>query len=135
MQLEKLLGRTVLQVLANPEKDTFRFVTDLGNFDYYCYGDCCSESWVNHISDIDALIGQKVLNIEEIDMYGLLGAEPEPTRQDVDDVLFHRIQTTKGVCVIEFRNSSNGYYGGSFEEEEEHDQIDDTVLAPITEDF
>jgi hypothetical protein len=133
MQLEQLLDRTVLQVLANPEKDQFRFVTDQGNLDYYCYGDCCSESWVNHISDIDALIGQKVLDVEEIDMYKLLGAEPEPTRQEVDEVLFHRIQTPKGVCVIEFRNSSNGYYGGSFEEED--DQLDDSVLTPITEDF
>jgi hypothetical protein len=47
-------------------------------------------------------------------------------------VLFHRIQTPKGVCVIEFRNSSNGYYGGSFEEGlaslEEN-------LHPVTEDF
>ena len=132
MELEKLLGRTVVQVLANTERDSFRFVTDEGNLDYHCFGDCCSESWVNHIADIDALIGQKVLEIEEIDMYGLLGAEPEPTRQDSDEVLFHRIQTPKGVCVIEFRNSSNGYYGGSFSEGlaslEEN-------LHPVTEDF
>jgi hypothetical protein len=131
MQLEKLVGRTVLQVLTNPERDEFRFVTDEGNLDYYCYGDCCSESWVNHIADIDLLIGQKVLEIEEFDMFKMLNVEPEATRQDVDEVLFHRIQTPKGVCVIEFRNSSNGYYGGSFEEGL-HKGED---MQPITEDF
>jgi len=118
MELEKLLGRTVMQVLANPERDEFRFVTDGGDLDYHCFGDCCSESWVNHITDIDTLIGQ-------------LGVEPESTRQEEDEVLFHRIQTPKGVCVIEFRNSSNGYYGGSFEE----GLCKPNDLQPVTEDF
>jgi hypothetical protein len=131
MELEKLLGRTVMQVLANPERDEFRFVTDGGDLDYHCFGDCCSESWVNHITDIDTLIGQTVLEIEEIDMYGLLGVEPESTRQEEDEVLFHRVTTGKGVCVIEFRNSSNGYYGGSFEE----GLCKPNDLQPVTEDF
>ena len=133
LELKELIGKTVTQVLATADKDGWRFVTDQGNVDYICYGDCCSESWVNHIADLNMLVGQKVVDVEEIDMFGLLGAEPTPTKQEIDEVLFHRITTSKGVCVIEFRNSSNGYYGGSFEEE----PIDEeqNPLSPVTEDF
>lgn len=133
LELEALVGKAVHQVLTDADKVFWRFVTDQGNVDYYCFADCCSESWVNHIADLDALIGQKVEEVEEIDLFSLLGAEPEPTKQDVDKVMFHRVRTDKGVCVIEFRNSSNGYYGGSFE----RDAIDDVKhpLTPVTEDF
>ena len=133
LELKDLLGKTVHQVLANAEKDLWRFVTDQGDVDYTCYGDCCSESWINHIADLDVLIGQKVEEVEEIDLFSLLGAEPESTKQEVDKVMFHRVRTDKGVCVIEFRNSSNGYYGGSFE----RSAIDAVKypLTPVTEDF
>jgi hypothetical protein len=133
LELNDLLGRTVHQVLANADLDVWRFVTDQGNVDYVCYGDCCSESWVNHIADLDVLIGQKVEEVEEIDLFSLLGAEPEPTKQEVDKVMFHRVRTDKGVCVIEFRNSSNGYYGGTFERTAINEERD--PLSPVTEDF
>ena len=133
MELEDLIGKTVHQVLADPDRYVWRFVTDQGNMDYYCFADCCSESWVNHVESIDALIGHKVLGVEEFDMFGMLGVEPEPTKQEVDQVMFHRITTDKGVCVIEFRNSSNGYYGGSFCKG--WDGAWDDSVAPVTEDF
>jgi hypothetical protein len=74
-----------------------------------------------------------VEEVEEIDLFSLLGAEPEPTKQEVDKVMFHRVRTDKGVCVIEFRNSSNGYYGGTFERTAINEERD--PLSPVTEDF
>lgn len=133
LELEELVGKTVHQVLTDDDKVFWRFVTEQGNVDYYCFADCCSESWVNHIADLDTLIGQRVEEVEQINLFALLGAQPEPTRQSVDEVMFHRVRTNKGICVIEFRNSSNGYYGGSFA----RDAIDDVKypLSPVTEDF
>lgn len=132
-ELKELVDKTVHQVLTDADKVFWRFVTDQGNVDYYCFADCCSESWVNHIADLDTLIGQTVKEVEQIDLFRLLGTQPEPTRQEVDEVMFHRVRTDKGVCVIEFRNSSNGYYGGSFE----RSAIDAVKypLTPVTEDF
>lgn len=134
MSMDTLVGRTVHGVLTDPDKVHWRFVTDAGNVDYYCAADCCSESWINHVSDLDALVGGKVLEVESVDLFSMLGATPEPTRQDVDEVMFHRIATDKGVCVFEFRNSSNGYYGGSFDEEAIDHEVE-ADLAYVTEDF
>lgn len=133
LELADLVGRKILSVQMTPDKSDVRFVTTTGNLDYYCYGDCCSESWVNHVNDIHNLIGATVTRVEEIDFHSLLGIEPEPTRQEDDKVLFHKVHTTKGTCLIEFRNSSNGYYGGSFERNNgEHEP---ESLVDITEDF
>lgn len=132
LELADLIGRKVLGVQMTPEKEEVRFITDIGNLDYYCYADCCSESWVNHVSDVSSLVDATVVNVEECNFYALLGVEPEPTKQESDTVLFHRVYTDKGVCVIEFRNSSNGYYGGSFERNTDREPED---LANITEDF
>lgn len=133
LELADLVGRKILSVQMTPDKSDVRFVTTTGNLDYNCYGDCCSESWVNHVNDIDNLIGGTVTQVEEFDFHSMLGVEPEPTRQDSDEVLFHKVHTEKGTCLIEFRNSSNGYYGGSFEKNESG--LEPHGLVDITEDF
>lgn len=133
LELADLVGKHVLGVQMNEGKEVMRFITTTGVLDYYCYGDCCSESWVNHVNDIDNLIDATVTQVEEIDFHSLLGIEPEPTRQQDDKVLFHKVHTNKGTCLIEFRNSSNGYYGGSFELNKEERKPEG--LVDITEDF
>lgn len=132
LELADLVGRKILSVQMTPDKSDVRFVTTTGNLDYYCYGDCCSESWVNHVNDLGNLIDATVTQVEEIDFHSLLGIEPEPTRQQDDKVLFHKVHTNKGTCLIEFRNSSNGYYGGSFERNTDTKPVG---LVDITEDF
>jgi hypothetical protein len=75
-------------------------------------GDCCSSSWIESIDDEHALHG-KVAKIEEIDMpdRGNVGTEKHP---GVEEVKYYglRITTDKGRSVIDYRNDSNGYYGG-----------------------
>ena len=110
--LEVLVGSTVQELLLSQDATEMTFVTDKGDFSFYCDADCCSESWINHINFVDALLGGTVITTDAVDMHSALGVEPEATRQEVDQVLLHRVTTDKGVCVIEFRNSSNGYYGG-----------------------
>jgi hypothetical protein len=137
--MKELIGKKILGVLANPDNTYWRFSTDQGDVDYFCFADCCSDSWINHINGVDELIGGTVADVEDIDFYALLKVEPEPTKQESDEVMFHRIKTEKGMCTFEFRNSSNGYYGGSLD----YVEPDDTRgfkeltadLAHIKEDF
>lgn len=72
-------------------------------------GDCCSESWIEHITLPDDLNGAIITEIIE-----------EPTQSYEERPPYEYIQiyqikfrTNKGETIaLEFRNSSNGYYGG-----------------------
>jgi len=93
------------------DKDYISFV--LGNDEvvtFYTDGDCCSESWIEHFSDIKNVIDSKILEITETDMGEL--AHPDHECLSLYGVKF---KTSKGYADLEFRNSSNGYYGGSLE--------------------
>jgi len=84
------------------------FKTDAGDFVYVAYGDCCSESWVESTDPLEELAGATVTRIEQSETQNVDG-----TRQEYDTVDFVTLVTDKGYWKLEFRNSSNGYYGGS----------------------
>jgi hypothetical protein len=128
--LDVLVGKQVQELLMDEGREHIAFVTDQGRYDFYCFADCCSESWINHVNFVSALIGGTVHSVDDVDMYSLLQVEPEATKQEYDRVMFHRIHTDKGTCVLEFRNSSNGYYGGELYKADSKCKGE-----PITEDF
>lgn len=76
-------------------------------------GDCCSYTWIESLDAPDALIGT-VQSVEDIAMpdLGSIGTEKHT---GVNCVAYYglKIITNKGICVIDYRNDSNGYYGGS----------------------
>lgn len=83
-------------------------------------GDCCSSSWIEHISIPPDIEGAEVTGVQEASIddldpsdprYRMLEAEKE--YPDCIRVYWTAIQTTKGEIIMEYRNSSNGYYGGS----------------------
>ena len=78
-------------------------------------GDCCSETWIESIDAPEALIGT-VSDVGEIDMPSL-GNVPTERHQYVDQVDYYglKITTEKGRVVLDYRNDSNGYYGGWLE--------------------
>lgn len=102
--MNELVGKTIQAVY--PSSDVIYFQTDDGVWKYTTEGDCCSNSWFSAISGADALFGGKVVSTEEetIDSFD--------EGYDYIQVYGIRIVTDKGRAVIEFRNSSNGYYGG-----------------------
>jgi hypothetical protein len=85
------------------------------------WGDCCSQSWIESI-DAPTVLHGKVLKVEDIDMpeLGDVGTDKMP---DVDVVAYYglKITTEEGIAVLDYRNDSNGYYGGSLEVVEEID--------------
>lgn len=108
--MDELVGRTINAIqIDDAEQHYLAFGTDSGRIIYVAEGDCCSESWFYHILGVDNLLGQTVLETESC----YLG-EPEDgfSRQESDKLYSIKLRTARGYADIEFRNSSNGYYGG-----------------------
>lgn len=109
--MQELVGKKINAIFVDAEdQDVLQFKTDGGDVIYEGYGDCCSETWFADITGFDALIGGTVISVETVEM-----PDPEDgrSRQDYDKVYGYKIITDKGHADIVYRNSSNGYYGGS----------------------
>lgn len=123
----ELLGKRISTVRKSADATALAFDTDAGPVAYAAFGDCCSESWFNHVVGLDCLIGGSVRDVEV-----LPEAEAEATRQERDIVYGWRIHTDKGTASVEMRNSSNGYYGGSADPDE---SASEQATVEVREDF
>lgn len=91
---------------------------------YEAEGDCCSSSWVEHVTAPPDIDGATVTGVTEggyIDGRDATPEEYDATRAkreyvDVLRVYQSSIQTDRGEIIVEYRNDSNGYYGGSLRE-------------------
>ncbi len=108
-----LLNKTILSVEIGEDGRRLTFLTHQGPVVLLAQGDCCSSSWFESIDDRDALLGT-VQGVEHIPMSNL-GDQPG---HDVMAYYGLKITTEKGRAVIDYRNDSNGYYGGYLEVEE-----------------
>lgn len=117
---DELVGRVLLSARMDGDDVVLRFAD--GTKRYRPEGDCCSESWVEHLTVPDLGRGSKVLRVSESDGVDATPAEKASTDASRDyptDCLrvYHTaIATERGEVVIEYRNDSNGYYGGSLHE-------------------
>ena len=111
--LAELVGKKIYHIFVEPDGGRIQFYTDAGNpITYRADGDCCSRTWVERVSNAEALIGQTVLKAE---CRNLPEPNPQPEKYECLAVYGEALYTDKGVCEIEYRNDSNGYYGGSLE--------------------
>lgn len=110
--MKELIGKRIGTISINPEKTIIMFHTSDGEIAYEAEGDCCSESWFNNISNLDALRGGYHL-ITDVIKREETQAQTGEMRQEETSVYGYDLVTPKGTCYIEMRNSSNGYYGGS----------------------
>ena len=77
-------------------------------------GDCCSITWIESIDLVGPLVcGAIIQNIEDIEMPSL-GNKGTLNHTRVDQVTYYglKITTNKGISILDYRNDSNGYYGG-----------------------
>ena len=99
-----------MQIAA--DRQSLKFVLTDGELIVDVDADCCSYSWVEHIELPAGGFPATVASVSEIDM-------PEGAAStfhtDADVLAFYgcKIATDKGEIVIDYRNDSNGYYGGS----------------------
>lgn len=104
-----LIGKRVTAVYIADDKEALKFDIEgaepvIARVD----ADCCSQTWVETVETPEHLLGT-VTAVEDVPM-------PDLGSPDEFDVIAYygcKIHTEKGSCLIDYRNSSNGYYGGS----------------------
>jgi hypothetical protein len=114
IKLSELVGKVLIgHEVSNDNEDLYLSFKDGTKAHLQTDGDCCSHTWIESVDAPQNLRG-KVLSIEEIDMPDL-GNIPTSKQESVDQVSYYglKIVTEHGHCVIDYRNDSNGYYGGS----------------------
>ncbi len=104
-----LVGKTLVALYIAEDKEALRFVLSDSEVIVRCDADCCSYTWVEHV-ELPALgLPAVVISVEDLDMPDL---GDMPGR---DCVRYYgcKIVTNHGEIVIDYRNDSNGYYGGN----------------------
>lgn len=111
--MKELIGKTIRAIELNADSTTVVFETDEGPVCFDTSGDCCSHSWFEHFTNVRESIGKKVVNVIKRETRD---AEDNEKKEDQDCVRIYgySIEHTGIVPLdVEFRNESNGYYGGS----------------------
>lgn len=110
MKQNILIDSIIWDMKIADDEQAILFVTDKGNVVARADGDCCSYTWIEHIELVS--FPAKVMNVEDIDMPNLSSSEEEEQSGDYIEYYGCKITTDKGHIIIDYRNSSNGYYGG-----------------------
>ncbi len=112
---EKLIGKVLEAISLSDDKQKLSVTVDGETLKYGVEGDCCSSSWIEHLEVPDGVIGSVITEIEEINMGEVGGSKDHCERCKESDCLQlyqTLIKTQKGTVTLEYRNDSNGYYGG-----------------------
>lgn len=108
------IGHTIATVIHDKSKDTLTITDSQGTqFVYSVTGDCCSSSWIEHITIPSDIEGATILSLSAPSLPSHDGTVDGAHENYEDLAIYHTAwQTTKGEIIAEYRNSSNGYYGG-----------------------
>jgi hypothetical protein len=109
-----LIGKTLKEVVVAKDRTAIKFVLDGGEeVVAYCDADCCSYTWIEHV-ELPTLPAV-VLAVADIDMPAASPPGGKNGPESTEEVAFYglRVTTSTGHLVIDYRNDSNGYYGGS----------------------
>jgi len=102
-----LIGTTLTGIKIADDKKALLFQTTQGDVIARADGDCCSDTWIESVEG-PVSFPCAVHGVSDIDMPDL--GSPD----DYESVAYYgfRIDTDRGAIIIDYRNSSNGYYGG-----------------------
>ena len=104
---EPLAGKTLAGVKVSDDKTILTFDFENGeSVSYSAEGDCCSNSWIEHITVPPDVAGSEITAWADQPM-GSFNKDWETIQVYQTSFL-----TAKGEIIVEYRNSSNGYYGG-----------------------
>lgn len=109
--MKELLENRISYIYMDKEKECLVFMDNWCDqfWAYATEAECCSTTWFESINNPENMINEKIIGIE-------VKPEKDCDSSSDDDVIVaygYTIKTAKGYTDIEFRNSSNGYYGGS----------------------
>lgn len=109
--LNRMVGETIVSVSGNRHDEEFLVRTASGLvFTFYHNQDCCEDVYLEEIiGDIDDLIGHTVIMAEETcsndEVVGASCYQGESFTWT-----YYRMATERGLVVLRFFGSSNGYY-------------------------
>jgi hypothetical protein len=110
--MNPLIGKTITGLKIADDRQALLFQTTDGDMVVDVDADCCSYTWIEHV-DLPALgFPALVTAVEDLD---LPQEHKDSTfHKDSDVLAFYgcKISTDRGEIVIDYRNDSNGYYGG-----------------------
>lgn len=104
-----LIGKIIKGVRISADSESLKFITTKGDMIVGTDADCCSHTWIEHVEMPALGLPAKVVSVEDLAM-------PDLGNMDGCDVVAYygcKIVTTRGEIVIDYRNDSNGYYGGN----------------------
>ena len=111
----KLTNKTIQRIDIAEDRKALRLICGDGEeIIARADGDCCSDSWIEHI-ELPALgFPAKVLSTEDLEFPDKAKYGSHEAGDDFDYLQFYgcKIVTDKGELIIDYRNDSNGYYGG-----------------------
>lgn len=103
-----LVGKTITKIMIADDKQAILFQTTEGDIKVLVDADCCSSTWIESIELPVNGFPALVLEADDILM-------PDLGNGDAECISYYgfKIKTDKGDVIIDYRNESNGYYGGS----------------------
>jgi hypothetical protein len=110
-----LEDKVITGISLAPDRESIRFDMEDGFIVAYVRADCCSYTWIEHV-ELPALgFPAQVISVKDLDMPDV--GDNSEFYKDPDVLAFYGLQihTSRGEIVIDYRNDSNGYYGGSLE--------------------
>lgn len=114
MNFENMIGKTLKAVTLGAAKDrvTFDFADGFSR-SFGVEGDCCSSSWIEHLELPGDIEGATLLSVQDSAPITQSHADHDEACGDsFIEVYNTAFKTDRGEIVLEYRNSSNGYYGG-----------------------
>ena len=109
-----LVGKTLSNVELAADKKAIRFTVDGQPLVVKCDGDCCSDTWIESVEMPVGGLPAIFLEAANLDL---------PSQDNDGDLIqFYglKLTTDKGDLVLDYRNQSNGYYGGNLSWPEEY---------------
>lgn len=108
-----IIGKIIASIVLNKTVDVVTFTFSDGTTKRYSTeGDCCSSSWIEHLEMPNDVAGATIMSVEDS---GEIANPNRPGANEGTDCLAvynTRFRTSRGDVVLEYRNDSNGYYGG-----------------------
>lgn len=108
-----LVGKTVTGVKIAADREALLFETTDGNIVCKVDGDCCSHTWIEEVETPALGFPAKVISMDSLEMPQTAAKTKTEYYEDEMQYYGYKIVTDRGEIVIAYRNSSNGYYGGS----------------------
>lgn len=115
---KNLIGKTIMAVLLAEDGGSIKFdLSDGSSVIARADGDCCSHSWIEAVEMPARGLPALVTSAGDLDLN-----KPDETNDEHECLAFYgyKIVTDRGEIVIDYRNSSNGYYGGNLSWSDEY---------------